>query len=44
MMIATPRGIRIAPFLRTVIRSTTGARMYAIKLANTNGSNTSRPK
>ena len=44
MMIAAPRGIRAVPSPRSTIRLTTGARMYAIRLANTNGRSTSRPR
>src|SRR5437016_4456087 len=44
MMIATPRGIRFVPSLRCDIRATIGARMYAIRLANTNGNSTERPR
>src|SRR5262249_34992015 len=37
-------GIRFAPLGLLDIRSTIGARMYAIRLANTNGSSTARPR
>src|SRR5262245_3609334 len=43
MMIATHRGIRSVPFLRSLIQRTTGAKMYAIKNAKMNGSSTLRP-
>src|ERR1041385_1529529 len=44
MMIDTPRGSRREPSGRCDIQSTTGARMYAISAANTNGSSTPRPR
>src|SRR5262249_6907244 len=43
-MIARPRGSRREPSGFSDIQSTTGARMYAISAANTNGSSTPRPR
>src|SRR5436190_1426489 len=43
-MIASERGIRRVPSLRSEIHLTTGARMYAMRAANTNGSSTARPQ